>query len=117
MVSATECNRKNLSSFPGRAECTQAKYFCCCELLLKTNDVGDRRPNFPVLAVWNVSYTLIKILEGEGSISSFSFCGQLANCYSHVLSLIYPMDELALQKLSEDFQENILGGVILVYNQ
>ena len=36
---------------------------------------------------------------GEGIILSFSFCGQLANYYSHVFSLIHPLDEFSFQEM------------------
>ena len=50
-------------------------------------------PNFVVLVVWSGSYALAKTLERERSISSYNFYGQLADCYSHVFSLIHPVDE------------------------
>ena len=36
---------------------------------------------FTVLVVWSVSYASAKNLECEGSIKSFSFYGQMVDCY------------------------------------
>ena len=38
-------------------------------------------------------------LEREGSISSCSFYGQLVDYYSHVFSLIYPVDEFSFKEM------------------
>ena len=47
--------------------------------------------------VWIASYASTKTLEREGSILSSSFCGQLADYYSHVYSLIHPLDEFSFK--------------------
>ena len=49
--------------------------------LLKTNDGTDRRNNFAVFVVWSASYVSAEFLEREGSISSSSFYGQLADYF------------------------------------
>ena len=51
---------------------------------LKANDGKDRSAN----------YILAESLEREGSISSFNYYGrQLSDYYSHVFSLIQPVDD------------------------
>ena len=47
--------------------------------------------------VWIASFALTKTLEREGSILSSRFCGQLADYYSHVYSLIRPIDEFSFK--------------------
>ena len=42
--------------------------------------MGEKRPTFAVLVVWNASYALAKTLQRQGSIPSFNFYGQLADC-------------------------------------
>ena len=57
----------------------------------------ERRPNFAIFVVWSANYVLAKSLRREGSISSCSFHGKLADYYSHVFSLIHPMDEVSFK--------------------
>ena len=115
MVSTAGCNRKGPSSFPRRAECTQAYRFLYCELQLKTNDGRDRRTNFAVLVVWSDSYALAKTLECERNISSFSFYGQLADCCPHFFSLIHAVDEFSLKEMRTWGQSKISSCCICVW--
>ena len=66
---------------------------------VKISGGKERRLNFAIFVVWSVSYVLVESLEREGSISSSSFYGQLADYYSHVFSLIHPLDEFSFKEL------------------
>ena len=66
---------------------------------VKTNEGRDRWLNFAIFVVWSVSYALAESLEHERSISSSSFYGQLANYFSHVFSLICPVDEFSIKEM------------------
>ena len=61
--------------------------------LFKTYDGRDRRLNFAIFVVESVGYVLADSLEREESISSSNIYGQSADNYSHVFTLIHPMDE------------------------
>ena len=74
--------------------------------LLKANDGRDKGPN---------SYALAKTLEGERRISSFSFCGQLADYYSHFFSLIHPLDECPFTEMRTCGQSKISSCCICVW--
>ena len=43
--------------------------------------------------------TSAKVPEHEGSISPSSFYGQLPDYWSHVFSLIYPVDEFSFKEM------------------
>ena len=62
-------------------------------------DGRDRRLNFAIFAVWSASYVLAESLERKGSISSSSFYGQSVDYYSHVFSLIDPVDVLTFKEM------------------
>ena len=49
----------------------------------------------------------VKIPEREGSISPSSFYGQLPDYWSHVFSLIYPVDELPFKEMKTWGQSKI----------
>ena len=49
--------------------------------------MGERRPNFAIFVVWSAGYVSTESREYEGSISSCSFYVQLADYYSHDLSV------------------------------
>ena len=66
---------------------------------VKISGGRERRINFAIFVVWSVSYVLVESLEREGSISSSSFYGQSADYYSHVFSLIHPLDEFSFKEL------------------
>ena len=59
--------------------------------------------------LWGPSYASAKTLEREGSILSSSFCGQLADYYLHVFSLIHPLDEFFLKEMRTWSQSKILS--------
>ena len=49
--------------------------------------------------MWSASYASAKTIEREGSLLSSSFCVQLADYYSHVFSLIYPLDKFSFKEM------------------
>ena len=61
--------------------------------------------------VWSASYASVKTLEGDGRISSSSFCGQLVDYYLHVFSLIHPLllDEFSFKVMRTWDQSRILS--------
>ena len=75
----------------------------------------ERRPNFATFVVWSANYVLAKFLRREGSISSCSFYGQLAGYYSHVFSLIHPMDEFSFQGMRTWGQSKISSCSLCVW--
>ena len=54
----------------------------------------EKRPSFAIFVVWSANIVLAESLEREGSISSCSFYGKLADYYSHAFILSYLEDEL-----------------------
>ena len=58
---------------------------------------------------------LAMLSGGEESISSSSFYGQLADFYSHVLSLIHPVDEFSFKEIRRWGQYNILSCCLCVW--
>ena len=58
-------------------------------------------PISSIYVVWNANYASAKTLEREGRISSFSFCEQLADYYSHIFSLIHTLlfDEFSFKEM------------------
>ena len=68
-------------------------------VLLKTNNGKDRRPNFAIFVAWSASYALAESMECEGNISSSRFYEQLADYYSYVFSLIHPVDEFSFEEM------------------
>ena len=66
---------------------------------VKKNDGRDKRLNFAIFVVWSINYVLAESLERKVSIPSFSFYRQSADCYSHVFSLIHPVNEFSLKEM------------------
>ena len=70
------------------------------------------------IVVWNISYASVKTLEREGRISSSSnFCGQLADYYSHVFSVIHtlPLDEFSFKEIRTWGQSKISSCCLCVW--
>ena len=65
----------------------------------KANDGRDKRLNFAIFVVQSVGYVLAESLEREGNISLSSIYGQLADNYSHVFSLMHPVDEFSFKEM------------------
>ena len=51
----------------------------------------------------------------QGGILSSSFCGQLADCYSHVFILIHPLDEFSFKQMRMWGQSKISPCCIYVW--
>ena len=64
--------------------------------------------------MWSASYVLAKTLEHKGSITSFSFYGQLVNSYSHIFNLIHPVDEFSFEETNMWSQPKILPYVFVI---
>ena len=61
--------------------------------------MGERGPNIAIFVVGSVSYVSAESLEREGSLSSCSFYEKLADCYSHVFSLVHPVIEFSFKEM------------------
>ena len=58
---------------------------------------------------------MAKTLECEGSILSSSFCGHLANYYSHVFSLVHRLDEFSFKKMRTWGQSKVSSCCLCVW--
>ena len=74
----------------------------------------DRRPNFCYFCSLEC-YVSAESLQREGSISSCSFYGQLADYYSHVFSLIHPVDEFSFKEMRTWSQSKISSCCLCVW--
>ena len=64
-------------------------------------------PNFAIFVVWSGSCVSTESLERERRISSCSFYWQLSDYYSHVFSLINPVDEFSFKEIRTWCQSKI----------
>ena len=61
--------------------------------------MGERSSNFAIFVVWSSSYVPAESMEPEGSISSCRFYGRLTDYYSHIFSVIHPVDEMSFTEM------------------
>ena len=80
---------------------------------VKTNDGRDRRLHSATFVVWSVSSFLAQSLERDGNMSS-SFYRQSADYYSHVFSLIHPVDEFPFKEKRSRVQPIIISCCLCV---
>ena len=86
--------------FPGGQIAHKLSNSDLVNFLLKSNDGRDRRSSFSIFVVWSADYASAKTLEG---ISLSCFHEQQADHYSHVFSLIHPVDEFLFKEMGYGF--------------
>ena len=110
LISVAEFNRGNPSSIP-----REGRIFISLSTFVKRPMMGERRPSFGIFVVWSASFVSAESLERGGIISSRSFYGQLPDYYSHVFSLIHPVDEFSFKEMRTWGQSKISSCCICVW--
>ena len=109
LISLAEFNRGNPSSIP-----REGRIFISLSTFVKRPMMGERRPSFGIFVVWSASFVSAESLERGGIISSRSFYGQLPDYYSHVFSLIHPVDEFSFKEMRTWGQSKISSCFLCV---
>ena len=110
LISVAEFNRGNPSSIP-----REGRIFISLSTFVKRPMMGERRPSFGIFVVWSASFVSAESLERGGIISSRSFYGQLPDYYSHVFSLIQPVDEFSFKEMRTWGQSKISSCFLCVW--
>ena len=94
--------------FPGGQNIQRPVVSDMVKFLLKTSDGRGGRPS---LAIWSDSYASAKTPERERASHHPAFMG---NYYSHVLSLIRPVDKFSVKEMRTWGQFKISSGSLCV---